>query len=622
MNILNLNFDEHMPDIINTIIEVYGKKNEQLIKEQEKKYIYTTYVEPDSALNYHSFLKNCKVNEACIKYLERIGVLDSSYELKKSYQKFPVKINKLLDKYLATRFIEATSNFEIKNNLGICSFRKTNQASTNETRDYIKAFNQISYLNRLKDNKKPLITIDNYEEFKQTEEYKILYEQIQTYLKVFEEINIELRDELNEIAYLEDYYNEETSKQKQLYKLKMLKLYERIRSSIPRNIKKVLDENFESIEEKVNFLLNFDPNDEALIENFSSKSEDNLRNKEIPENEKRGILIGRTSYLKSVGCDVEVWDYRNYDEIINKDEIKKCLPSEYFVNYLIEKKETCKERIKKTCIYQNPLLQRCIDDITSLSTSHLKENSPELNALRLEAKDALYNLISKGNSCNFITSVKKDGKTKQYPIILQLVTKSDCAMIDYVFLHELVHALEFQDEFPNWKTGFDCGDRNLLNSYNKKYRKYERMNETITDMIVEKIRKILLKKEIYIAENKKLTDTKVVKNRNTDNILKKMLYPLFDKVEEELLDSRLTGDTLSFVTLIGLENFQALNDSINHVDFLLSSQELREKLKRKAYQDPTVIEYNEILEHVELIYQDIDEKLESINNEKPKVYSK
>ena len=100
MNILNLNINEHMPDIIDSIIEVYGKRNKAQIIEQQKRYFYTSYAEPDSVLNYHSFLENCLVNETEIKYLRRIGVLDSSFELRKSYQKFPKKIKNMINRIL------------------------------------------------------------------------------------------------------------------------------------------------------------------------------------------------------------------------------------------------------------------------------------------------------------------------------------------------------------------------------------------------------------------------------------------------------------------------------------------------------------------------------------------
>ena len=100
MNILNLNINEHMPDIIDSIIEVYGKRNKAQIKKKKKRYFYTSYAEPDSVLNYHSFLENCLVNETEIKYLRRIGVLDSSFELRKSYQKFPKKIKNMINRIL------------------------------------------------------------------------------------------------------------------------------------------------------------------------------------------------------------------------------------------------------------------------------------------------------------------------------------------------------------------------------------------------------------------------------------------------------------------------------------------------------------------------------------------
>lgn len=618
MNILNLNINEHMPDIIDSIIEVYGKRNKAQIIEQQKRYFYTSYAEPDSVLNYHSFLENCLVNETEIKYLRRIGVLDSSFELRKSYQKFPKKIKKLSRKYLDTGFIEATSDFEIQNNYGICSFRDDNQDSVNKIKKHIKTLNQISYLNGLRDEKEPLITEDNYEEFKQTEEFKKLYEQIKKYFKIYEELSIELNNQLKKISYLKNYYDEESEKHRKLYKLKILNLYDEIKPLIPEKTRKALNENFKNLEEKVDFLLNFDPFDEALIDNFSSEYEEDLHNSEVPENKKRGILIGRTSYLEKLGIGVKFWDYKIYDEIIKREEVKSCIPSQDFVDYILKKKAKCKESTRQTCTYQNVLFKKCVEDIIAPSIN----NCTDLKTPRTEAKECLYDLIKKGNSCNFITEIDKDGKISLHPVIFHMVTRSDCAVIDYIFLHELIHALEFHDEFPDWKTGFDVGDKNLVNKYNKKYRKYERMNETMTDIIVEKVRKILLKKGIYIADSKKLTDTKIVKNRNSDIILKRMLYPLFDRVGNELLDARITGDTLSFVTLIGLKNFQDLNDAINHVDNLLDTKRLKEKLKRKDHQDPTVIEYREIMNQINLIYQDIDRKLENIHHGKPKVYHK
>lgn len=131
-----------------------------------------------------------------------------------------------------------------------------------------------------------------------------------------------------------------------------------------------------------------------------------------------------------------------------------------------------------------------------------------------------------------------------------------------------------------------------------------------------------MKKGIFIAENKKMTDIKMMKNRNTDNILKTMLYPLFDKVGKELLDSRLTGKISNFYTLIGLENFNELNDVINKVDYLIQVKDLKQKLKEKAYQDPIVLEYYLELDKLMKIYEDIDKRLIEKNKTTKKEYKK
>lgn len=622
MDILNLNFIKDQAEIIDAFIEVYGKKNEHLIKENESNIIYTFFTEPECAYNYYNFLKNCMVKEACIKYLKIIGVLDPHFELRKSYQQIPEKINNLLNKYLDNRFPEVHIGFKYQKFYGICSFRKIENDPTNQTQNFIINSEQISYLNGLRDHKKPLITKDNYEAFKQTEEYASLYQQIQSYLPVFEMLNNELKNQLSEFSYLEDYYNEETEKYKKIYKLEILKLYDEIKSSIPKDLKAILDKKCENVEEKIDFLLKFDPNDEALIDNFSNETEATLKDPKTSEHKKRSILLGRTAYLEYIGTGVKMFDYPKYEEIISKDEIKKYLPSSHFVDYLIKRKNKCKKRAKRTCIHQNPLFKKCVNNTIAIFLPFLKDNLKELKSLKIRAGYDLCNLIINGNSCTFSISIKNDEIKKQYPVILQLVTKGDCAVIDHVFLHELTHALEFQDEFPNHKTGFDLLEVKKKNPYNKEYRLYERMNETITDMIIERVRKVLLKKGIYIADNRKLTDTKTVKNRNTDNLLKKMLYPLFDIVGQELLDARISGNIEEFITLIGTENFLNLNDSINLVDYLITKKELKTIIKKKNYNNPTFREYHSQLIRVQSIYEDINRRLQAQKDTNHKEYKK
>ena len=402
----------------------------------------------------------------------------------------------------------------------------------------------------------------------------------------------------------------------------MLTIYEEIKDSIPKDIKQNLEEKFPNIEERINFLLNFDSNDEGAIEFFSSKYSDDLENPSLPSYKKSEILTGRIGYLKGLGIAINYLDYEKYTEIIKREEVKKLIPSEDLIDKIIDDKIEVKRRAQRICIYRNEYFIKSVDNIAkrALPTS----NTPGFlyESIRSSAEDALYHQIKRGNSCCLPLKLEINLKSKQIPIMFLLITRNESAQLDYVFLHELIHAIEFNKCLLNENWGFDICNKIYVNSYNQDFRMYERLNETITDMIAEKIRKKLFKKGIYLDENKKMTDTKIMKNRNTDNILKIMLYPLFDKVEQELLDAKLTGSTENFVTLIGLENFQDLNDAINKVDYLIQKENLKEKLENKNYEDPTILEYYNQLARVKTIYEDIDNHLLEQNKTDHKEFKK
>lgn len=610
MNILNPNIRRYMPEILDSFVEVYGKKNEALIKEHEKKIIYTQYNDPEGIKDHYDFLKATFANEMDLKYLKKIGVLDNHYELRKSYQKPPANIKRLKRKYLNRVIDYGPSSKDKGIKRGICSFKDftvfENDQNYSEYCKEQQTEEQIKYLNNLRDKKEPIITKENYADFKKTEEFKILSKTIKSYLAAYNEVDKEYCDYLNEIEYLKTHYEKEVEIKNKLYKLEMLKIYDSLKDSyIPKQFRKILTEKFPTLEERVNFLLNFDPEDISLIEMFSSKNNDKLKNPNIPSSDKMLILVCRLEYFKSLGANIIEEDYKKYNEIIKNDEIKQLIPKEEFVDTLLSKKEKAREDIKKQLICESKEVREATKKILAKIIPDQYDSDYLYKGTKLLIKDHLYNTILDGKSCNTIISSTK----MKLPVIL-ILTKYTNAILDYVFIHELVHAIEFNECFPLCKTGFDIvGNKVPRNPYNKKKRIYERFNETITDMIVEKIRKSLLKKGIYIAEKRKLTDTKNVKNTNTDNILKIMLYPLFDKVSQELLDSRLTGHTLEFTNLIGPENFKDLNDVINKVDYLIQKEDLKRKLKKKNYNASTVIEYYIEQEKLKVIYQNIDERL-------------
>lgn len=143
-----------------------------------------------------------------------------------------------------------------------------------------------------------------------------------------------------------------------------------------------------------------------------------------------------------------------------------------------------------------------------------------------------------------------------------------------------------------------------MNPYNKQKRKYERINENITDIFTIEARKILQNKGIYMIEDKEHTDNDA-ENCNTYEITKTMLKPLLNRYRRQVIKARITGDRQQLYDTIGEENFEELNDAINKVDYLLN-QGLISKLNINQKEDSLVIEYNEQMERLDRIYTNME----------------
>ena len=136
-----------------------------------------------------------------------------------------------------------------------------------------------------------------------------------------------------------------------------------------------------------------------------------------------------------------------------------------------------------------------------------------------------------------------------------------------------------------------------MNKYNNKYRKYERLNENITDKFAIEAREKLHSKGIYIIEDKKHIISDIYED-NTNGITKLMLTPFINKYRENIIKVMLEGDIEQLYKIVGKENFEQLNDVINKVDYLVSKG-LRSGLKDT---NPLVQEYYKEAEKLEKIY--------------------
>ena len=182
-------------------------------------------------------------------------------------------------------------------------------------------------------------------------------------------------------------------------------------------------------------------------------------------------------------------------------------------------------------------------------------------------------------------------------------------MDDYTLLHEYCHAIEMHKEKTGveedyFVSGFDIINQNESNQYRNDKRKYEILNETITDIFSVEATIILHTRGIYISEPQELTNEDILAC-NTSIILKKLLLPFVTKYKEKIVRARITGDMQSLFNRIGIENFESLNDCVNKIDHLIL-EGLEKDLKSKRNDSELIKEYNRQKRRIEEIYRNME----------------
>ena len=208
------------------------------------------------------------------------------------------------------------------------------------------------------------------------------------------------------------------------------------------------------------------------------------------------------------------------------------------------------------------------------------------------------------------TKLKRENREKYISIMLYTPKNDAGGVLDFIYLHEMCHIIETRNDRVGFET--EVSKQPAINLYNSKYRKYERLNETVTDMIAGEALEIAKEKELYFFEDKKYAKAEGHENINTSEINKKILQPLYDMYRKEILEVMLTGDRQKFIEKIGTENFEEINDILNKVDYLvyeglMKSLKKKEREKNKK-ENANVKEYREQLKRLKKVYERIDEK--------------
>ena len=241
-----------------------------------------------------------------------------------------------------------------------------------------------------------------------------------------------------------------------------------------------------------------------------------------------------------------------YQTLIERDDVKKLIPSFDVVKKYTEYKERSADFVARKIVF------------TSKSVELAKEKYGEdFNGLNLAA---LFNFTR----AKTVTSEYKNNLNGKNQILITISpSEKSSGVLDYVYLHEFCHALE-EDLENNQGCGFeDWSDKykNACNPYLPNKRLFEIINETVTDIYAIEAKKILHQKGIYMAGENYLTSN--LNSLNTNVILKRMLMPLINNYYSEVKQFRLYHNKKPLFDAIGEENFLEINDIINITDAII-----------------------------------------------------
>lgn len=586
MNILDIDIQGSIPDIVDAYTKVYGTEYRDVIEKRINRIIFVMYNNSDGINSYCSFLKGCKRKELSIKFLEKIGIDVSKYKEKSYAEPLDDDVLDLIEEYIGgpIGIIPELKTFPE----GIKAWRALEEDIDVEKVEEKK----IKFVNFLRGQNSIPITKETFPAFCETYEHKQLLEKINEYLQVFDEIAKEYEEYLQEIAPYQNYVDDENKRSADMQTKRINTLYEQIEGILPDDLKAFLDEKYSNTEEKGKAVFGTVLGVKSYAEYFSQEDEEKLSDSSISESEKSWIYYYRVRYFQQMGIDLEknVWDFKtkkeSYDYYIHKESIKKLILPAKLASQITAQRTKEYEEFQREFIY---------------SSQDFIENA-KMFADNPSNKEWIYAIIRNKRVC--ITS----GSDNQgfMPILFYTVRSTDGGKLDYIILHEICHSIEAKDYLSGkgYRSGFEFIDNsgNICNPYNSKCRKYERINETITDILAIESRQVLHEQGIYIIEPKELID-KDVNDSNTSSIVKKMLTTFFDKYREPIVRARILGDMKELYDIIGEENFEELNDVVNKVDSL---EGLLHKLKNNQDEDPVAVEYYKQLERLKQIYANME----------------
>ena len=492
-----IDFEKIRPQLLESIVSVYGEKHRETIEERLNTVYVNTYITSRDLEAEYNREKSTKEKLLTLELLKELGMEVSKETEESVFDYGPVKYNEKQKSFLQAVFDQYLC-FVYKNG-NIFAFGDESYHPSVIKEKRCKIFNYLGYN----------VTNDNYDEFINTDNGKKAFEEgmkiynvCSKYLKKLEEFQDENKD-IYDFSQLcrNEAWNIEGIKTFEYFKKILPYLPENEREYMKSAIAKIKDYSYKS------FVTNkLDPNSiysgDTLLEAFSNQMEEEMKTNKYYEDT---VKNKRVKFFKLKGLDLGD-DYSAYE---NSEEAKKLIPNQEFVEKIIEIKK------QNDIATQNEILEK---------TSNYRKCREKMNALNLCADDEFgYDFVKNGVTAVCPNVAKnEDNKYIGLNVLnMPLYNTKTTYYRDVTFIHELLHIVELSwkqvsDKRIEMKTGFDFIDLDLEDviedNENQEYvhniREYELLSENIHQLISIKVAEDLHEKGIYLFDRPEESKTR------------------------------------------------------------------------------------------------------------------
>lgn len=335
---------EYLPIIKKVFIEFYGEKYADIVEDRLDNALYIGYAFPKDIKRTLQSLYKEKTQELIQQFFQANNIENTEQNIKKYFQYNPnfeyYTLNKL---HIFFSYLEKEehSRFEEKSFLNVLKVISENNELEEGSEEYYKI---IENLKKLESCYKRML-----DEFKQ---FQSQYKSYSDYINSCEKLKEQIHKKYTDI-FLNQIYEYLSEKDKNMLDNKGKYFY-------------ISNLECYGILTQSSYQMS------ALIDAFTSESEQKLEEKETSDFTKNNIMYDRIKYFKKIGIDLGD-DYNNY---INNPICKSKMPSREMADKIIQLRENIYQQEQEEYITSTTMYKEQLEEINQLG---LLDNAIEYN---------------------------------------------------------------------------------------------------------------------------------------------------------------------------------------------------------------------------------------------------